>query len=205
MRSLWFFIPLILLFSCQPEGFSPTAMEEALPVSSSIIFRINEPIRAMEKLQKGELLSQVSKAELLLKMEEEMVSLDSISQPSKEDVKSPVYAAVNLAGADKYEILWISDAAAYGSSYPADFKAVNKEYDGTEYLSLKDGKWFVARNKGVIGASRTEILVKEMIRQQQAGLSLMNEPGFVKALETTNRRDPLNILIQMDEFGAFVK
>lgn len=205
MRSIWFFIPLILLFSCQPEGFSPTAMEEALPVSSSIIFRINEPIRAMEKLQKGELLSQVSKAELLLKMEEEMVSLDSISQPSKEDVKSPVYAAVNLAGADKYEILWISDAAAYGSSYPADFKAVKKEYDGTEYLSLKDGKWFVARNKGVIGASRNEILVKEMIRQQQAGLSLMNEPGFVKALETTNRRDPLNILIQMDEFGAFVK
>ena len=124
------------------------------------------------------------------------------------------FLSLCLSGADKYDLLFISEGNANFEKDLSDhwakrFNTENFEYSGEKIYRFSDAKTnrqlFVSTPSGLLIISPKKTLIQEAIRQGQSEISTLLSEGFDDLMATANQSDPLHLYLRLSKAGDLFK
>ncbi|TNE27809.1 MAG: hypothetical protein EP346_11295 [Bacteroidetes bacterium] len=203
VRSLLVFFSLSMCFGLVSCDFSKNEVSDAvdaLPLRSSIIFKVNDLEELTYDIQQNAIYKELDTLPLFGEFRE---WISSFPIPQKQQT---LWIAAHASGADAYDLL-LAKTSEGETSLPSSLNWTKRTYDNTDiYSATRDEySWHAASFKGVDLLSRSPRLIEEAIRQLNSKYSLSSNSDFVTALQITNKRDALNILVNYGEIGGLLE
>ncbi|WP_448522173.1 hypothetical protein [Schleiferia thermophila] len=123
----------------------------------------------------------------------------------------PVHAALLLSGARKYGWLFLVPVSSSDLKFNPDrdnYIIDTSDYESSKiyHLTLSNGRRYYISLKNKVGLlSRHRTLIEEALRTSSGTYSVRTSEGFSDMYKTLNRKDPLNLLINLREFSHLSK
>jgi hypothetical protein len=210
MRSITtIFSILLLLGSCKSPTPDARRLLDAVPLQTVVLLHFQNVSSGFEKFSGTAIAGTLDSLQLVTDWNQQLRELRGLlQQEDGRPLVSAAMAAIHLSGGDKYDVLWLVPAATFQPLQKIrDVKVVSeRNYGSTKIITfqMESGQTYVyARYKEFIALSKSDILVEEAIKQQDAYIKITQDPLFVKAFEAANARDPIHLFIQLKHLPAF--
>ncbi|GCD77913.1 hypothetical protein JCM31826_13950 [Thermaurantimonas aggregans] len=203
-------IALFLLSACvrkEVEQISP--FQFITPDASAIVLSHN-PQNLIADVQKNAFFKNLKGSKWLEEIKKDLEFFRLLAGDSTFNVLSQnsLTSALVLSGAKKYGWLFLLKNPS-GNFQPVKdttvFELNSYMYEGTRILKVRDAtsrQFFFSQVKNNLLFSREKALIEEAIRTYSGKHSLHYQQSFVEALKKINKKEPLNLLINVKEFAS---
>ncbi|MFN3951695.1 MAG: DUF3352 domain-containing protein [Thermaurantimonas sp.] len=210
--SRCFVLVLFIVFSCGKNNETHLSPFQFLTPEAAIVLYAHRPDVFVSSIQKHPFYSSVKSTEIAKNLERDLelwrlLTGDSSVQYSYE---KPLVAGLVLTGARQYGWIFITqlpgepvlkiDTSLFGmTSVPYEGETLY------QITSKASDDFYVATSGSICLVSRHKVLIEEALRTRQSAHSLEYVSAFKEAFKTINKKDPLNILINLREFSELTK
>lgn len=214
MKRLLFLLTPLFLLSCEEEVPVQTDILASIPKSSCLVIESRNIEETLNNFGETRVFQAMDSLSTVLNFNSDLFGLkgslpsDSLSLFVEDRT---FYGSVALSGAGKYDIIFSTlDDGSFGEL----LKRSLSDQDSFNISSYADvniiqtggkGGFYYCSTKGILLLSKSRNLVEECIRQINSGYSIAQNEGFSRVYKTINKKDPANILINLEEFPAWIK
>ncbi len=212
-------IALVIWGLQRHQKYEPGQTLRAVPVEASLVVCVNDAPKLIKRLeQQVEFKDELLSFESLKKFYGLIGYLDSssffLNSPGRALIDEPFYLSFHKVGKDRIE--WtahfcINDKSHWRSlsSWMDKLNPGKREYTGFEIYEIKaqeqmPAHLFASVQEGVLSVSSSPLLIESVIRQQQAGISLTDEPLFMRVEKTTSQQAQGSVFINFANLPGFL-
>lgn len=210
-------LALLIFSGCQHDRTESADLYSAVPKNSSLILEIGNFEKAIKQIGQTSLYTEIDSLPVMMGLEQELKSLanlfsqDTLSRYFK---KNPILLVSALSGAEKYDQLFIGGGnkdleQAIGTEMGKSYEVKKKTYSEAEiynfYKADKSRSYYVCSYQNLILFSSSVNLLEESIRQLNSEFSLKHDPQFQKLYETSNKKDLVNLYLNLQELPGLGK
>ena len=199
---------LFIAFSCSNKEDNRDSPFQFLTPEAAIVMYVHSPNAFFSMTEKHPVFTSIKSTESIksLVRDAELWRLLTGDSTFRYASEKPLVAGLVLTGARQYG--WIFIAQLPGElSLIADtslFATTAYPYEGETLYHItsnsSEGFYLAASGSNCI-ISRHKILIEEALRTKKSPHSLENVSAFKEVFKTINKKDPLNILINLKEFS----
>ena len=210
--SRYFVLVLFIVFSCNKNRETHYSPFRFLTPEAAVVLYAHRPDVLASSIQKHPAYSSVKSTEIVKNLERDLELWRLLTGDSTVQYSSakPLVAGLVLTGAHQYG--WIFITQLPGEPVlkidTTLFAMTSMPYEGETLYQItskaSDG-FYVAASGNICLVSRHKVLIEEALRTKQSAHSLEYVSAFREAFKTINKKDPLNILINLREFSEVTK
>ncbi|HEX2396152.1 MAG TPA: DUF3352 domain-containing protein, partial [Bacteroidales bacterium] len=229
-KTRWTIIPfiivaslvlLVLYFLTTAKNSKPSEPLNAVPLSASIIIKVNDPEGLLEKTENNNpIWNELRQLPLFSKINLQLKFIDSLAglNPDVNQIISnpPLFISLHLTGKDRISAMHIfrlparishKDLKAFISSQVLNKGTITaRKYEGTEIneVMLLDkssvGNFHFAVYRNILMLSFSATVLEDAIRQLASGVTFADDPGFKRIYATAGKNVDANVFINFNEF-----
>lgn len=205
MKNIFCLLALVILFASCTKTQPISEAASAISTRSAVVVRINSLSSLQEDLQKSAPGIKLKKSILF---EDIVVFTNQLGHILPEDViAGKIFASYQQSGATSYN--WLFSFPAKDLVIPTGIKKVaERAYGAAKIITAQlpdTTKFYVAEAHGLWLMSKSASLIEDGLKQLESGTDLLQNAEFVKALKSTNPKDPANLLIQFKQVPAWLQ
>lgn len=217
LSHLSFLLGAIFLFGCEPNPSSKVNLYNFVPTSSIAIAEINNLPGLLKKKQESRIITTLGNLPQLKNIEQTISQFSAVLSTEDREAfynNRQFLVSLNLSGADKFDLLIYTRSSPeferkFSEALSQKFTATQQTYaNQTLYFfspSDKGEGLYLASVNGALLMSLNKNLVEEAIRQHNSNFSLADNLDFIKLQNTSNRKDLINLFINLRETPSFLK
>lgn len=204
------FITLLLLNACSKKEIEQISAFQFITPNASAVIISHNPQKLVAEAEKNAFYKSLKGSMWLDQLRRDIEFLRLLAGDSAFSAlaQNPLTGALVLSGARKYGWLFViqNPMGSFQPLYDSEVFAIQAyTYEGVQILKIKDPtsrQFFLAQLKSNVLLSRDQTLIEEAVRTYDGKHSLYYQRSFTEALKKINKKEPLNILINLEEFSS---